>query len=105
MKKWILIAVRSFWWIAVARLPLSIRDLSASYAEDIGCPPRGDCYVPGSEILLSFDILVMGSAVLLWPVCFWFLGGKWVAKKLSLFPGTDDRLGISSNRKPADSGK
>ena len=78
MKKWSIILVKAFWWLMVARLPLSINQLSVNYAKQIGCPASGDCYAPGSELLFSFDVLIMGSATLLWPVCFWFLGGGWL---------------------------
>lgn len=81
MKKWIFEIIKILWWLLVARLPVSIHQISATYAKQIGCPPAGDCYVPGSELLLPFDILVMGSALLLWPVCFWFLGGGWLIRK------------------------
>ncbi len=41
--------------------------------DQIGCPPRGDCYVLGSEILLDWDILIMGSAIFIRPICCWFI--------------------------------
>jgi hypothetical protein len=82
MKKCIFGMIRSLWWLLVAHLPVSIHQLSRSYAKQIGCPSAGDCYVPGSELLLDFDLLVMGSALLLWPVCLWFLGGGWLWRKL-----------------------
>lgn len=46
--------------------------------DSIGCPPAGDCYVPGSEILINFDVLIIGLAIYLWPVCAWFMGGCYV---------------------------
>jgi hypothetical protein len=82
VKAWSIVLVKTLWWLMVARLPISINQLSASYAKQIGCPASGDCYVPGSELLLSFDVLAMGSAVLLWPVCVWFLGGGWIVRRV-----------------------
>ena len=65
--------IKWFWWLGVAYIPLAIHFLERRYMQSIGCPKFGDCYVPGSEILLDWDILVLGSAAFLWPVCAWFL--------------------------------
>lgn len=66
-------SVASIWWLAVAYLPLAIFRFGRRYGESIGCPKAGDCYVPGSEHLLSLDLMFFGSALLLWPACLWFL--------------------------------
>ncbi|MDR7132837.1 hypothetical protein J2X06_001247 [Lysobacter niastensis] len=65
--------VKWIWWLGLAYLPLKLWSLERSYMDRIGCPPRGDCYAPGSEILLDWDLLIMGAALLVWPVCLWFL--------------------------------
>jgi hypothetical protein len=65
--------IKWLWWLALAFLPRMLWTLERRFMDQIGCPPRGDCYVPGSEILLDWDILIMGSAILIWPVCFWFV--------------------------------
>lgn len=80
MKLRALTVTKALWWLLVAFLPISIHALSVRYSKQIGCPESGDCYVPGADLLLSFDILVVGSASLLWPVCFWFLGGGWLVR-------------------------
>lgn len=66
-------AVASIWWLAVAYLPVALFQFERRYSEAIGCPQAGDCYVPGSEHLLSLDVMFFGSALLLWPACLWFL--------------------------------
>jgi len=66
------------WWFSVGYIPVALFNLERQFMESIGCPPAGDCYVPGSEILLDFDILVIGLAIPLWPVCFWFLSGRYL---------------------------
>ncbi|HEY6973766.1 MAG TPA: hypothetical protein VI359_05630, partial [Nitrospiraceae bacterium] len=38
------------------------------YEEAIGCPTSGDCYVPGSEHLLSIELLFFYAALIIWPV-------------------------------------
>jgi len=66
-------AVASVWWLAVAYFPVALFQFERRYSEAIGCPKAGDCYVPGSEHLLSLDVMFFGSALLLWPACLWFL--------------------------------
>lgn len=65
--------IKWLWWLALAAVPLSIGIVERRYMDRIGCPPRGDCYVPGSEILIEWDILAMAVTLLVWPVCLWFL--------------------------------
>jgi len=61
------------WWLAIGYLPITQFRFTRTYSEAIGCPKQGDCYVPGSEHLLSLDIQFLASAFLLWPTCLWFL--------------------------------
>lgn len=62
---------RVVWSAAVAYLPIALWKLEKVLASDLGCPPAGDCYVPGSEHFLQFDLLISVAAVLLWPMCIW----------------------------------
>lgn len=71
------------WWLAVALLPVAIWLVERSYLNSIGCPPSGECYVPGSEILLAWDTLILGSVLLLWPVCIWHLGAGHLVRRLN----------------------
>lgn len=66
-------ALTYVWWIAAAYLPLAQLQFNRKYAAAIGCPVSGDCYVDGSEHLLSLDLLLFYSAALLWPACVWML--------------------------------
>ena len=74
-------AVVSIWWLAVAYLPVALFQFERRYSDAIGCPKAGDCYVPGSEHLLSLDVMFFGSALLLWPACLWSL----LVRPLSFF--------------------
>lgn len=56
------------YWVAVGYFPFKLNSYRRYYSEGIGCPKAGDCYVPGSEYLLSLDLLYMTAAVLLWPL-------------------------------------
>ena len=66
-------ALKAGWWLVVAYIPLAQAKIYWDFATSIGCPPAGDCYVPGSEHLLGMDILNFFTAVVLWPVCLWVL--------------------------------
>lgn len=70
-------AIKWLWWLGVGYIPFALHNLERRFMDSIGCPPAGDCYVPGSEILMDFDILIIGLAFYLWPVCAWFLGGRY----------------------------
>jgi hypothetical protein len=66
-------ALTYLWWIAAAYLPVAQFQFNRRYASAIGCPASGDCYLDGSEHLLSLDLLLFFSAALLWPACAWML--------------------------------
>lgn len=66
-------ALMVFWWLAAGYIPIAQARFYRRYADSIGCPPSGDCYVGGSEHLLGMDLLVFGSALVLWPACLWVL--------------------------------
>lgn len=66
--------IKTIWWLLVAVIPLGISRLGNLYASQIGCPSQGDCYHPGAEHLMSFDALLLVTAILLWPICLWHLG-------------------------------
>jgi hypothetical protein len=70
--------IKWLWWLGLCYMPVALWNLERRFMDSIGCPPSGDCYVPGSEILMDFDILVIGLTFYLWPVCAWFLGGRYV---------------------------
>jgi len=58
-------------WMVVACIPVYWLHFEKVYSEAIGCPKRGDCYVPGSEHLLTIEMGIFLSAAILWPLAFW----------------------------------
>lgn len=64
------------WWLVAAYIPVYAHNVERNFMDGIGCPPKGDCSVPGSEILLDFDLLIIFMVVWLWPICAWQLIGK-----------------------------
>ncbi|PPD53917.1 MAG: hypothetical protein CTY10_08130 [Methylotenera sp.] len=80
--KCILSLLKFLWWVGVSYIPIAIHNLEQQLKTNIGCPPVGDCYVKGSEILLEFDMLIIIFALYLWPVCVWFVGGRYIFNAL-----------------------
>ena len=66
--------IKLLWWLTIGYIPIALHALQVKYRELIGCPEKGDCYVQGSELLLNFDVTIISIALILWPVCLWFLG-------------------------------
>lgn len=71
--KYLACTLKTAWWLAIAYIPFAQARVYRDFATSIGCPPAGDCYVPGSEHLLGMDILIFFSAVVIWPACLWVL--------------------------------
>lgn len=69
-------ALTFLWWLAAGYIPVAQHRFYRHYAEAIGCPRSGDCYVEGSEHLLGMELLMFGSALVLWPACVWVLVGR-----------------------------
>ena len=57
--------------MVVAYIPVYWWRFERLYSKAIGCPERGDCYVPGSEHLLTIEMGIFLSAAILWPLVFW----------------------------------
>ena len=71
--KFLRYALRLIWWLAAAYIPVAQYQFYESYRRAIACPASGDCYTLGSEHLLGMELLFFGSAVVLWPLCAWYL--------------------------------
>ena len=80
-------AVKVLYWLAVAYMPVAIFQFERRYMEAIGCPAKGDCYVEGSEHLLSLDMLVVYSAAVLLPLAAW---GIWATVRATITRGKRD---------------
>jgi hypothetical protein len=55
-------------WIVLAVVPFAIYRAMWTYRDLIGCPERGDCYVPGFEYAYLLTAIAIGSALVLWPI-------------------------------------
>jgi hypothetical protein len=76
------LVVRITWWLMLAAAPLIFWNFIDNVFVEIGCPPRGDCYRPGSTAAFELDVLVSALAIFIWPACIWFLGGRWMVYRL-----------------------
>ncbi len=79
--------LRILWWIAAAAIPIAQHRFYESYRKAIECPDYGDCYTDGAEHLLGMELLFTGSALVLWPLCAWYLViGPWLSRRSTVNP-------------------
>ena len=83
--------LRLFWWLSAAYVPFKVSDFYERYRAAIKCPLSGDCYNPGWELFLSFELLIVFAAVAIWPLFAWYVVVKpWRTR-------TDRSNGVNSN--------
>jgi len=66
------------WWVAVAMIPARLGELVAEFSAALGCRQGAECY-PNPPFMSPFgrlDFLELEAALLLWPVCLWFVVGR-----------------------------
>ena len=61
-----------FAWGALSSVPVMIEVAKVRHMDALGCPPAGDCYVPGSESLIYWDVAALAIAAIVWPLALWF---------------------------------
>lgn len=71
--------VNTAWWLSIAYIPLGILSAIDHLYTEIGCSPTGDCYARGTIAAFELEMWAYLAMVLLWPICTWFLGGRWLA--------------------------
>ena len=74
--------ITKLWWIALALIPFIFWQRIGSLYKEIGCIPNSDCYNLGTIAASQLEILVIGLTFLVWPICIWYLGGKWLFERL-----------------------
>ena len=65
--------VHFLYWLAVGYIPLAIQALEAEVRRILGCPLVGECYVKGWAVLASIQICSVYAALILWPLCLFFV--------------------------------
>ena len=66
-------SLRLFWWLCAAYVPIKVSNFYQSYRAAIKCPLSGDCYNPGWELFLSFELLIVFAAIAIWPLFAWYV--------------------------------
>ena len=64
---------RWLWWLCVAAIPWGLYELLQAYLQHIGCAGKSTCYARGKVLLEDWNILTAASALLIWPVAFYFV--------------------------------
>jgi hypothetical protein len=80
--KTVLFVLGILWCLVAAYLPIATTRINHRLLAEIGCKPVGDCYLPGTSASLELDILAIVMALVIWPVCAWFLGGRFLVRRL-----------------------
>lgn len=61
------------WLLPLAWLPYALLRFNHAYWDALGCPVHAECEVPGAALVSGLEPAIILSAVVLWPVCLWFL--------------------------------
>jgi hypothetical protein len=63
------------WWLWIATIPLDMNEISAEVFAALGCQKGHECYPnpPWASPFASLEWMEIKTALLLWPVCAWFL--------------------------------
>lgn len=64
------------WWLALALVPFALLRNFTNLRASMGCPPKGDCYQPGWEAFLGFELTLLAFVIFVWPVCVWNVAGN-----------------------------
>jgi hypothetical protein len=85
------------WWLWVATIPLKLHEAAVEVSAALGCQKGRECYPdsPWDSLLSSLEWLEIKAALILWPVCAWFVIFR------PLF-GLIDRLPSSSSKAQKD---
>ncbi|MEX1167278.1 MAG: hypothetical protein WEK74_10500 [Hydrogenophaga sp.] len=75
------------YWLAVAYIPIGIRELDGEVRGILGCPPLGECYAKGWNVLISVQLTSAYAALILWPLCLSFV---WRLLRKALLPPLPD---------------
>jgi len=67
-----------FWWFLLAMIPVVLWRVVDQLYKEINCPRVGDCYNLGWWTTQNLESWAAGFACLIWPVCLWHLGGRWI---------------------------
>lgn len=73
MKRLFLTLIGLMFWVGAAIQPFLIHRFIGSYRRAIGCGQPGDCYMPGAEHLLGLQLLLVFSAITIWPLFTWYV--------------------------------
>lgn len=83
------LVIRTLWCLVAAYIPIAIKHINQRLWIEIGCTV-GDCYRPGTSASFELDVLTVGTAIIIWPVCLWFLIGKFVVVSFRKKTTTED---------------
>lgn len=69
-------------WLSVGLLPAAIDYTTTKFMTD-KCLPFSECLIYTMPLIADVRLISLIARLLLWPLCFWFLGGKWLYSQAS----------------------
>ena len=79
--KTVVIVLRVVFWIALASLPV-VTDSVVTEFMVTKCAPDSECLTQAMPLIVNIGIITLIERIVLWPVCLWFVGGRWFFYKL-----------------------
>ena len=70
-------ALKVVFWLAVASIPLAIDYVVTGFMVN-GCMPGSECLRYSMPLIADIGLVGWAARALLWPLCVWFLGGRWL---------------------------
>lgn len=81
--KSVVLTLRVVFWLAVASLPVAIDHVVTLFIVN-RCMPGSECLTHAMPLIVDIGLIAWFARVLLWPLCVWFLGGRWLFTKYQI---------------------
>jgi hypothetical protein len=79
-------ALKAAYWIVLALLPFLPAYLASKAMVRTNCGYATQCFSHAIPIASEMGIALGVMALLLWPLCFWHLGGRWAWQRMRSRP-------------------
>jgi len=75
--------VRALYWLALALVPFAPSYFTTVALERSGCSYGSSCFEHAIPVVSEMGVVFGILALLLWPLCVWQLGGRWVWRRVN----------------------
>jgi hypothetical protein len=74
------------YWVAVAAVPFVPWYMLQGLQDRLGCLPGSPCFDFGLPFYAEGAVAGIYTGILLWPMCIWHLGGRYLWRRWSTRP-------------------